>query len=93
MIALTGLASTTLSAAVYDDSQEQLRLDFRDGSSYVYFKVTADLFRHLRLQCGARGAVPVRFPSRLETAPTELFHGPRRSPGCLALSPARLQLG
>ena len=36
--------STTLEAAVYHDSQQRLQLDFRDGSRYVYSRVTPDLF-------------------------------------------------
>ena len=48
---------------------------------------------HLCLQRGARCAVPLRIQHRLEATPVELFHRPRRSHGCLALSPARLQTG
>ena len=47
MTALTNLASTTLTAAVYDSSQQQLQLDFRDGSRYLYSRVDPDLFRDL----------------------------------------------
>lgn len=39
--------SETLAAAVYDASQATLQLDFRDGSRYVYSKVSPNLFRDL----------------------------------------------
>ncbi len=42
-----GLASTSLAAAAYDDHRRQLQLDFRDGSRYVFFSVTVELYRHL----------------------------------------------
>ena len=42
---LTNLTSTTLTAAFYDSSQKTLQLDFRDGSLYIYSRVTMNLFR------------------------------------------------
>ena len=45
MITSTLLMSETLAAAVYDDTQETLQLDFRDGTRYVYSRVHSDLFR------------------------------------------------
>jgi len=45
MITSTLLMSKTLAAAVYDDSQETLQLDFRDGSRYFYSGVHPDLFQ------------------------------------------------
>lgn len=47
MITSTLLMSQTLAAAVYDDSQETLQLDFRDGSRYIYSRVHANLFQAL----------------------------------------------
>ena len=47
MITSTPMMSNTLAAAVYDDSQETLQLDFRDGSRYVYSSVQRDLFHGL----------------------------------------------
>ncbi len=47
MITSTLLKSETLAAAVYDDSQETLRLHFADGSRYVYFEVSPDVFSGL----------------------------------------------
>lgn len=47
MITSTALTSQTLVTAVYDSTQEKLRLDFCDGSRYVYYKVAPDLFRSL----------------------------------------------
>lgn len=47
MTTSTFLISKTLAAAVYDDSQEKLQLDFRDGSRYVYSGVPPDLFHGL----------------------------------------------
>ena len=47
MITSTLLMSQTLATAVYDDAQEKLQLNFRDGSRYVYSKVPPDLFRGL----------------------------------------------
>jgi hypothetical protein len=44
MTTSTLLMSHTLAAAVYDDSQQRLQLDFRDGSRYIYFRVSQDLF-------------------------------------------------
>lgn len=44
MITHTFPMSTTLAAAVYDDGQKRLQLDFRDGTRYVYSSVTPDLF-------------------------------------------------
>lgn len=44
MITPTVLLSQTLAAAVYDDSQGKLQLDFRDGSRYVYSSVPPHLF-------------------------------------------------
>jgi hypothetical protein len=54
MITSTLLQSETLAAAVYDDSQETLRLDFRDGSRYVYSRVHPDLF-HAMLAATSKG--------------------------------------
>ena len=47
MITSTLLMSKTLATAVYDEFQEKLQLDFRDGSRYIYSKVPPDLFRGL----------------------------------------------
>ena len=47
MIRSTLLMSQTLAAAVYDDSQATLQLDFRDGSRYVYSRVQPELFHGL----------------------------------------------
>lgn len=44
MITSTALVSQTLAAAVYDDSQEKLHLEFCDGSWYVYSSVPRHLF-------------------------------------------------
>jgi len=41
------LASSILAGAAYEDHQRQLRLEFHDGSRYLYFGVSADLFRQL----------------------------------------------
>src|SRR5271165_1920374 len=41
------LDSTTLAAAAYNDSNEQLELGFRDGTRYVYFCIAAALYRDL----------------------------------------------
>ena len=46
--------SETLAAAVYDDSQETLQLDFRDGSRYVYSSVHRDMF-HAMLAATSKG--------------------------------------
>ena len=54
MITSTLLMSETLAAAVYDDSQETLQLDFRDGSRYVYSKVHPHLF-HALLAAPSKG--------------------------------------
>jgi len=54
MITSTLLMSKTLAAAVYDDSQETLPLDFRDGSRYVYSGVHQDLF-HAMLAATSKG--------------------------------------
>jgi hypothetical protein len=43
----TRLDSTTLADAAYDDRHHQLRLDFRDGSRYLYSGVAPDLYRAL----------------------------------------------
>jgi hypothetical protein len=47
MTTSTILMSKSLTAAIYDDAQERLQLVFRDGSSYVYSRVSPDLFRGL----------------------------------------------
>ena len=47
MITSTLLSSKTLANAVYDDLQETLQLDFRDGSRYVYSRVQPDLYHGL----------------------------------------------
>ena len=39
--------STTLASATYDHRQNQLHVDFRDGSRYIYSTVAATLFRDL----------------------------------------------
>jgi hypothetical protein len=54
MITSTLLTSQTLTAAVYDDTQETLQLDFRDGSRYVYSSVHPDLF-HAMLAASSKG--------------------------------------
>ena len=54
MITSTLLMSETLAAAVYDDSQETLQLDFHDGSRYVYSKVHPHLF-HAMLATPSNG--------------------------------------
>lgn len=54
MITSTLLMSKTLTAAVYDDFQETLQLDFRDGSRYVYSEVHPDLF-HAMLAAPSKG--------------------------------------
>jgi hypothetical protein len=54
MITSTRLTSQTLAVAVYDDSQETLQLDFRDGSRYVYCRVHPDLF-HAMLAAPSKG--------------------------------------
>lgn len=41
------LGSTTLTAAAYDDSTEQLALDFSDGTRYVYSGVAISLYHDL----------------------------------------------
>ena len=41
------LDSTTLAALAYDDSSQQLELDFSDGTRYVYSGVAATLYRDL----------------------------------------------
>jgi hypothetical protein len=41
------LDSTTLEAASYDDGNEKLQLDFRDGTRYVYSGVAPGLYRDL----------------------------------------------
>jgi len=40
-------SSTTLANALYDSSHQELELDFRDGSRYVYSGVSPDLFQGL----------------------------------------------
>lgn len=47
MITSALLISKTLAAVVYDDSQQSLQLDFRDGSRYIYSRVHPDLFHGL----------------------------------------------
>ena len=47
MITSTDFNSQTLVAALYDSAQEKLRLDFCDGSRYVYYEVAPGLFRSL----------------------------------------------
>ena len=54
MITSTLLLSETLAAAVYDDSQHTLQLDFCDGSRYVYSRVQPDLF-HAMLVADSKG--------------------------------------
>jgi len=39
--------STTLAGATYDHRQNQLQVDFRDGSRYTYSTVAATVFRDL----------------------------------------------
>ena len=39
--------STTLTAAAYESSGQQLELDFRDGTRYRYCGVASDLFSDL----------------------------------------------
>lgn len=39
--------STTLASATYDHRQNQLQLDFRNGSRYLYSAVTPMVFRDL----------------------------------------------
>lgn len=46
--------SQTLAAAIYDESQERLQLDFRDGSRSVYSRVPPDLF-HAMLAATSKG--------------------------------------
>lgn len=41
------LASTTLAAAAYDSTGAKLRLDFRDGTRYLYSGVGLGLYRGL----------------------------------------------
>ena len=41
------LDSTSLATAAYDHSREQLELDFRDGTRYVYFGIAPSLYRDL----------------------------------------------
>lgn len=47
MITSTALTSQTLMAAVYDRVQEELQLEFRDGSRYMYYEVPPGLFGSL----------------------------------------------
>jgi hypothetical protein len=47
MIISTDFSSTTLARAFYDSSHQELRLDFHDGSRYVYSTVPPDLFQSL----------------------------------------------
>jgi hypothetical protein len=54
MITSTLLMSKTLAAAIYDDSQETLQLDFRDGSRYIYSRVHSNLF-HAMLAATSKG--------------------------------------
>ena len=39
--------STTLASATYDHQQNQLQVDFRDGSRYTYSAVTPAVFQDL----------------------------------------------
>ena len=39
--------STTLASATYDRQQNQLQVDFRDGSRYTYSAVTPTVFQDL----------------------------------------------
>ena len=39
--------STTLASATYDHRQNQLEVDFRDGSRYTYSTVAATVFQDL----------------------------------------------
>ena len=39
--------STTLASATYDHQQNQLQVDFRDGSRYAYSAVTSAVFQGL----------------------------------------------
>ena len=49
------LGSTLLTAAAYDDSTQQLELDFNDGTRYVYSGVATTLYREL-LGAPSKGA-------------------------------------
>ena len=44
---MTDFSSTTLASAFYNGSAQELHLDFRDGSRYLYSGVTPDLFERL----------------------------------------------
>ena len=39
--------SATLASATYDHRQNQLQIDFRDGSRYTYVRVAPTVFRDL----------------------------------------------
>lgn len=54
MITSLLLTSETLAAALYDNSQGTLQLDFRDGSRYIYSRVPPDLF-HAMLAAPSKG--------------------------------------
>jgi len=47
MITSPDFDSTTLAGASYDSYHRELRLDFRDGSRYLYSAVSPDLFQRL----------------------------------------------
>jgi KTSC domain len=47
MTTFTDFSSTTLASAFYDCSHQELHLDFRDGSRYLYSAVSPDLFQSL----------------------------------------------
>ena len=49
------LDSTTLAAAVYDVCHQKLRLDFHDGTRYVYSGVAATLYCAL-LSAASKGS-------------------------------------
>jgi hypothetical protein len=83
MTTSTALSSQILVAAVYDSTQEQLQLEFCDGSRYTYSEVPSGLFRGL-LAAPSKG----RFFNQLHPWPLAFCQNASRNVSGIGLKPA-----